>query len=294
MSTGRTVEVDGIATHVLEAGSGPALVLLHSGEFGACAELSWGHLIAPLAVDHRVIAPDWLGYGGTDKVRDFVDGPGRMLRHLARLLEVLGIGEAVFVGNSMAATLLLRDAAGERPRLPATALVCAAGGGYAPDNEHRRALTDYDGSFEGMRRIVAALFHAPRFAADDDLVARRHRLSLEPGAWEWAASARLRSPAAPPRPDFGGADTTPYHRIRVPTLLVAGAQDKLREPGYGERLRAAVPGSELVVLDRCGHCPNLERPVEFLRAVRAFLATAPTRAGTAPAPPTEHSTRSTR
>ena len=60
---GRYVEVDGMRTHYLEAGDGPAVVLFHSGEFGGGAETSWEYLIPALARHFRVIAPDWLGFG---------------------------------------------------------------------------------------------------------------------------------------------------------------------------------------------------------------------------------------
>ena len=68
------VEVDGIRTHYLEAGGGDPVVLLHSGEFGGCAELSWEYMIPHLAPHFRVIAPDWLGFGGTAKIHDFEAG----------------------------------------------------------------------------------------------------------------------------------------------------------------------------------------------------------------------------
>ena len=73
----RYVDVDGVRTHYREAGSSPVVVLLHSGEFGACAELSWEFNIGPLARHFRVIAPDWLGFGQTDKVHDFTHGQAR-------------------------------------------------------------------------------------------------------------------------------------------------------------------------------------------------------------------------
>jgi alpha/beta hydrolase fold len=71
----RFIEVDGMRTHYLEAGEGPPVVLLHSGEFGGCAELSWEYLIPDLAQHFRVIAPDWLGFGQTAKVHDFESNP---------------------------------------------------------------------------------------------------------------------------------------------------------------------------------------------------------------------------
>ena len=57
------VLVDGMRTHYFEGGRGPAVVLLHSGEFGGCAELSWEFSLPALAEHFHVIAPDWLGFG---------------------------------------------------------------------------------------------------------------------------------------------------------------------------------------------------------------------------------------
>src|SRR5438094_7650667 len=69
----RTVLVGDIKTHFLEAGEGPALMLLHGGEYGAAAEITWRHNIEYLAKHFYVIAPDMLGWGGTDKIYSFSD-----------------------------------------------------------------------------------------------------------------------------------------------------------------------------------------------------------------------------
>src|ERR1700733_10415956 len=63
----RFVVAGGLKTHFLEPGSGFPVVLLHSGEFAACAELSWKQTIRPPAEHFRVIAPDWAGFGKTEK-----------------------------------------------------------------------------------------------------------------------------------------------------------------------------------------------------------------------------------
>jgi pimeloyl-ACP methyl ester carboxylesterase len=75
------LEVDGLITSYLQAGTGPTVLLLHSGEYGASAELSWEYTIPVLSRRYHVIAPDWLGYGGTAKVHDFERGTGRLLSH---------------------------------------------------------------------------------------------------------------------------------------------------------------------------------------------------------------------
>lgn len=256
----RFVNVDGIRTHYLEAGEGPVVVLLHSGEFGGCAELSWEYLIAKLAERHRVIAPDWLGFGQTAKIHDFDGKRTRMIAHMARFLNVLAIERASFIGNSMGATFLLQIAAERHPGFAIDKLVAISGGGWMPENEARRRLLHYDGSLEGMVGILQSLFEGSVWHRDEDYISRRHALSIAPGAWEAVAAARFRSPNAPERKEFGQVDGTNYEAISVPTLLIAGAEDKLRMPGYAAEVANRIPGGKAEVVTGCGHCPNIERP----------------------------------
>lgn len=267
----RHVVVDGIRTHYLDGGDGPTVVLLHSGEFGGCAELTWERTIPALAERYRVVAPDWLGFGGTDKLHDFAGGQARRLWHMGRVLETLALDDPVLVGSSMGGTLLAGVAA-RRPRWPMRAVGLVSGGGFIPFNDARRVLVEYDGSLDGMRRIVATMFHDPRFAADEELVRRRQEASLAPGAWEASAAARLKSPAVPERGDFGVPDAIEYERIELPTLIVAGADDPLREPGYAQGVHERIAGSELHVLERCGHMPQLEHPERFNAILLDWLA----------------------
>ena len=268
----RTVIVDGIRTHYWEAGEGRAVVLLHSGEFGARAEFTWERTVASLSSFYRVVAPDWLGFGETEKIVDFGAPKARMLRHMARFLDVIDIGPAAFVGSSMGGTVLLEVLSQINPSWNAEVAVVVSGGGFVPFNAARKALVGYNGDLEGMRAIVSNLFHDQSFAADDAYVARRHRASIQPGSWEATAAARLRLPGAPQRDQmYGKLDITDYEQVRVPVLLVAGAQDKLREPGYAKTIHARISGSRLKLMQGCGHMPQLERPEEFNSAVIDFL-----------------------
>lgn len=269
----RFVTVDGMRTHLLEAGEGPPVVLLHSGEYGASAETSWPDVLPALAAaGYHAVAPDWLGFGRTDKVVDFADPKGRRMRHMAAVVDALALGPAAFVGTSMGGTYLAQDLAAERPTLDAAAAVLVSGGGFVPYNDARRAIQDYDLTEEGMARILRTVMYSPRLADDVEHVRRQHRMSLEPGAWQCAASARLRSPGQEADGgEFGKRDATRYEAIGVPALIVAGADDPLRLPGYADELASRIPDAELAVYSECGHVPNLEHPDRFLTDLLSFL-----------------------
>ncbi|MFK0206308.1 alpha/beta fold hydrolase [Agrobacterium sp. NPDC090283] len=261
--------VDGLETSYLEAGQGKPVVLLHGGEFGGNAEICWEATIPALAQDFRVLAPDLLGFGKTAKIMDFVDGRGRRLRHLARFLELVGATGAPCVGNSMGGMLLLFDAASSTPVLRPERIVSIAGGGALNDNEHMQALLDYDGSITGMRKIVASLFHAESRATDEAYVERRRESSLAPGAWEAVAAARFRRPVevqeARERSEIA------YDRITAPTLIIAGANDKLKPEGWWDIVAGAISGAQSIVVSEAGHCPQLEQPNLVNKVLIDFL-----------------------
>lgn len=273
----RFIEIDGIRTHYLEAGDGPPLVMLHSGEFGGNAELCWEYLIPLLAPHFRIIAPDWLGFGETAKIHDFESKRARMCWHMARFVEVMALDKAHFVGNSMGATFLLQMASERRCRLPIDRMVAISGGGFVPVNAHRQRLLNYDGSEASMVHVLEAIFEDPVWYRDPAYVKRRHAVSIAPGAWESVAAARFRLPASPLGSDFGNVDTTPYGNITAPTLLIAGARDKLRLPGYADELVSKIPGGRLALFEDGGHCPNIEQPEETAAMMLEFLLDQPSK-----------------
>ncbi len=262
------VDVEGMRTHVLEAGRGFPLVLLHSGEFGGCAELSWEFNMPALAEHFHVIAPDWLGFGESAKIFSFDDMVGLRIRHIGALLKTLGIDRAHFIGNSMGGGVLARVAAMDEPCWPIERMILASAGGFAPVNETRQLLNSYDGTREHMKRILQATILVSPVRNDEAYLDRRHRLSLIPGAWECTAAARFRRPGVKTREK----EETSYRAIKRPTLIVAGGKDPLREPGYAHLLQAEIAGSELIVFEDAAHFPHIDFPERFNRAAIEFLS----------------------
>jgi 3-oxoadipate enol-lactonase len=60
--------------------------------------------------------------------------------------------------------------------------------------------------------------------------------------------------------------------IRVPTLILCGAQDLATPPTLSEELAGSIPGAQLVMIPGAGHLSNLEKPAEFNAAVDSFLS----------------------
>ena len=263
------VRAGGIMTHYIEAGEGFPLVMLHSGEFGGCCELSWERNIGALSKHFRVIAPDWAGFGKTEKIFSFDNAYNYRIEHITRFLHTLGIMRAHFMGNSMGGTMLLSTIARTDCPWPVEKAVVISGGGDVPENEARDILNTYDGSRDHMRRIVEVMFRNPEVYGDDAYIDRRHKLSIEPGAWECTAAARFRAPwrergaFAPPKPD--------YSNVKASVLLVTGALDPLRAPGFGQKLKAEVPGSQLHVFEDAAHCPHIDEASAFNDIAIRFL-----------------------
>lgn len=261
------VLVEGIRTHYFEGGAGPSVVLLHSGEFGGCAELSWEYTFDALTPHFHVLAPDWLGYGRTAKLFSFEDMWAFRVHHIRAFLQTLCVERAHFIGNSMGGTILAAVAAAHAPAWPIDRMIVVSGGGHMPENAARQVLNSYDCSRDHMRRIIETMFVNPAIAGDEAYLDRRHALSLEHGAWECTAAARFRSPVhehrSVPGPDYAG--------ISVPTLIVAGAGDLLRDADYGPSMQAAIPGSELLMIENAGHCAHIDDPAQFNAAAIEFL-----------------------
>lgn len=269
----RYVRVDGIRTHYLDVGGAERpVVLLHDGGYGASGRLTWFMNIGALAERYRVIAPDWLGFGDTDKLHDFGGGRSRRLWHMTRFLETLAIDDAAFMGCSMGATLLLEVAATREQPWPIKAIVSVSGGGFVPLNDARKQALNFDCTLESMRSVVSTYIHDQKWLDDPRLVEARFHSAIRPGAWEAIEAARFKSPITPARSDrFGKEDQTPYENIAAPTLLAVGAHDKLREPGYAEPVAARIPKCELRMFEHSAHLLNIEEADAFNCDALRFL-----------------------
>jgi pimeloyl-ACP methyl ester carboxylesterase len=265
----RTIHVGDIQTHYLEAGAGPHLVLLHGGEYGASAEATWKFNLGPLAKDFHVVAPDMLGYGGTDKIYSFSDPAGFRIAHLKRFLETLDIHGARFIGSSAGGGTLLRAAVVEPPCFEMEKMVTICGNAGLFKTEAQALIESYTPSMENMAQIMGLLFHEKRWLSED-LVRERYENSLIPGSWETLAAARLRRPG---RQGRAGAEefVRKLSSVRIPCLILSCDHDPLNQKDWDVRLQAIISGSRTHRFKHSAHEPQIEEAEEFHRVVTEFL-----------------------
>jgi pimeloyl-ACP methyl ester carboxylesterase len=262
--TTREITVDGIRVHYAEAGTGPALVLLHGL---SATHANWEGTLPAFAERWRVIAPDLPGHGRSAKpdapyTIDFYAG---IIRSLGR---ELGIAEAVVIGNSLGGQIAAELGLTYPTWTRALVLVAPAGG--------------FGTSVQAFRWAIGAAARPPllrwalpwaldRSVYDPSLpaCAERRRILAERLAHEdYPSFAR-----AVTRSLLGSiaAGRQPLHRLVQPTLLVWGRHDRLVTLSGSRRLLREVPHARLAILERAGHLPMLEQPEHFNRAVAEFL-----------------------
>jgi 2-hydroxymuconate-semialdehyde hydrolase len=267
----RTIFVGDIKTHFLEAGEGPALVLLHGGEYGASAEITWKHSIGPLAERLHVIAPDMLGWGGTDKIYNFSDPPGHRIRHIKRLLEIVGITKAFFVGNSSGGGTVLRAAVMDPMPFQIRKMVTICGNASVFKTNFQADLENYTPSLENMRKIVALLYNDPKWQTPEN-IQERYEASIIPGAWEALSAARLRSPVHQTR-STTDAFVKKLSQLRIPLLIASCEHDPLNQKDWDVQFQKLVPGSLIHRFKNSSHEPQIEETEEFNRVLIEFLIT---------------------
>jgi 2-hydroxymuconate-semialdehyde hydrolase len=265
----RSIYVGDIKTHFLEAGGGPDLVLLHGGEYGASAEITWRHNIEELAKRFHIIAPDMLGWGGTDKIYNFSDPADYRIRHIKRLLEILGVGKAFFVGNSAGGGTILRASVLDPVPFQIQKMVTICGNASVFKTVSQEDLENYAPSPENMAKIVKLLFHNPRWLTPGN-IQERYDASVIAGAWEALSAARLRSPAHHVR-STTEEFVKKLAQLRIPLLLMSCEHDPLNQKDWDVNFQKIVPGSKIHRFMDSAHEPQIEETEEFNRVLTEFL-----------------------
>jgi pimeloyl-ACP methyl ester carboxylesterase len=269
--TEHVVEAGGITTRYLEAGTpgNEPVILLHDGTWGGSSSVTWANVIGDLAEQFHVLAPDTLGFGGTDKVvyTDRAQYEPRM-RHLAAFLRVKGVeGPVHLVGSSFGGSLALRILGHRFLDLASVVSICGTGGPWRSALS-RAELGRWAGTESDLRRIVDLLVDRnERYEAQ---VASRLEWASDPGHYRALAAVATALPDALIRQRAEDEWPGQLAGVTTPVLLINGRRDVLLEPRWYERLTAVLPHAQVQILD-CKHAPHIDQPELLMPVLADFL-----------------------
>jgi pimeloyl-ACP methyl ester carboxylesterase len=251
-----TVTLCGAAIEMKRAGAGRPMLVLHGGG-GSPRFLP---AMQKLAEQFDVFIPQAPGFGGTPAPA-WLETIADLANFYLEFLTQFDLKRVHLVGLSLggwtAAELALRD-----PSRLASLTLMDAPGIAAPGIEPR------DPSSVSEEQITRDTYFDPKLAADartraaagNPAVAQANRQLVKKLAWQHRNHDPLLQRW--------------LSRIRIPTHIVWGENDRLFPPVYGETWAKAIAGAKLTVIPRCGHLPIQEQPEAFATAVAAFCARA--------------------
>jgi len=265
---GAIADANGIKTNYLEAGKGDPVVLIHGSGPGVTSYANWRLVLPALAENFRVVAPDMVGFGFSERPANIEYGVQTWADQVVGLMDTLELPKAHLVGNSFGGAIALRIATQHPDRVGKLVLMGSMGVPF-PITEGLERVWGYEPSFENMRKVLD-VFAYSRELVNDELAEVRYRGSIQPGFQESFAAM---FPA--PRQRWVEAMCTPEDDIRrLPhrTLIVHGREDEVIPVQTSLRLMELIDNADLSVFSHCGHWSMIERTADFNRSVSEFFS----------------------
>lgn len=286
MPSEKVVEILGQHIHYYEAGEGENVILLHG--LGAEADI-WAANIPALSPHYHVVVPDQLGFGNSDKpaieytIQTWVE-------FLDRFMQALNIPKATLVGNSLGGWIAV-DFARQHPDRVAKLVLADAGGWRPIKMPPPLAKSLNDSSIAGIRQVIEMMLFERRAIPIDlnpgsleatrkmleFIVADKQLITDQMVEHEFQRHLRIGDGSTVERFLAGSLaedqfENEKLHHLALPTLLVWGRDDRLFSLDEARAFGKAIHGSKLVVIEQCGHMPQLEKSDEFNKALLEFLS----------------------
>ncbi len=252
---GDRMTINGIELEVLRRGTGTPVLLLH----GMDTVHPQARFLDLLGQHAEIIAPSSPGFGNTRRPPDF-DTIYDLVHLTLAMLDELPYEKIVLMGLSFGGWIAAEVAVACRHRLQKLILVDPVGIKLG-DREARDIVDVFNVNPAEVRRCS---WHDPAKGPNYDAMSDEE-LVIHARNWEalclYAWHPYMYNPQL--KRWLG--------RIRVPTLVLWGASDRIVTPEYGRAYSRLIPGSRLEVIDDAGHHPELEQPDRVAERVAAFL-----------------------
>lgn len=260
--------------HLVDDGDGPPIVFVHGTPTWS---YEYRHLLAAFRGRYRVIAPDHLGFGLSDRPRDADYSPEAHAARFAELLDTLDLHDVVLVVHDYGGPIALAWAAAHPERLRGLVLLNTFAGPIR-DPQTRRVARWLRGAFGrwlyrvvnlSLRVILPSAYGVRRRLTRDV-----HAHYLAPFAEPWSRVTVLHALArglVGSEAFFARLAASLPRLAPVPTTIVWGERDPAFGPGYRAELCRSFPHSELNIVRSAGHWPHEETPEEVVSAMNSSL-----------------------
>jgi len=267
---GREITAAGYRTNVHDQGEGFPLMMIHGSGPGVTAWANWRLVIPELAKERRVVAPDMLGFGYSERPEDQVYNRERWVAHAIGVMDELGLEQVDLVGNSFGGGLALSLAIEHPQRVRRLVLMGSVGVSF-PITKGLDEVWGYQPSPENMRRLMD-VFAYDKSLLTDELAEMRYQASVRPGFQESFAAM---FPA--PRQRWVDNLASPEEAIRAlphETLILHGREDEVIPLEASLKLAELIDRAQLHVFGRCGHWTQIEHANRFASLVSDLLGEA--------------------
>jgi pimeloyl-ACP methyl ester carboxylesterase len=245
-------------------GSGPTVLMLHGIGGG---HLSFAPQVETLASSgYRAVAWDMPGYGRSAPIEPYTFKG--LAERCITLIDSLQCGHVVLVGHSMGG-MVAQEVVARRPDLVSRLVLCGTSAAFGkPDGEWQRnflrdrtAPLDAGKSMAELAELLVPQMIGPGSMPEGVRLAQHCMAQVNPSTYRRALEALLTFDR---RAELA--------RIHVPTLLIAGENDRTAPPAVMRKMADAIVGSTYLELPGIGHLQPLEAPDEFDAALLSFLA----------------------
>jgi pimeloyl-ACP methyl ester carboxylesterase len=265
----KTMMLHGDRVAYRDEGSGEVLLMIHG--IGGSSN-SWSGVIPLLAKKYRVIAPDLLGHGESDKPRgDYSVGAFAVL--LRDLLDALDVPQVTVIGHSLGGGIAMQFA--HQHRKYCKRIVLISSGGFGGDVGRLLRLL----SLPGSELVLPVIASRPALLAGNALrvlMRSSNRFHANPSLSNrddrQAFLRTLRSVI-----DFRGQAVSALNRLCftavLPALIISGDQDRIIPVAHARAAHRTMPNSRLHIIPGVGHHPPTDRPETVARLIEDFIAT---------------------
>ena len=266
---GKSVVAAGVKTNYHDVGEGPPMILLHGSGAGVTGWENWHGVMDDFAKHFRVLVPDIIGFGFTERPEGTRYSIKLWVQHLLGFMDALAIDKAVLVGNSFGGALSLALSIRHAQRVERMVLMGTPAGTFAQKAAMARSWY-YEPSLENMAELLRSFPKDPAFVTDE-MVRLRHEVSQLAGGME--AYRKLFPEPAPggQTREVKGIPEEDLRTTTTPILALHGRHDERVPLECGMRISRECPNADLHVFANCGHWVQIERREDFIAQTLNFV-----------------------